>query len=305
MSLLDRLVAATLPITPRFVVGKVARRYIAGEEIADAAAAIRELNAEGVLATVDVLGEFITDLSEARATAAEYGRILDLIRDQGLRSGVSVKLTAFGLLLDEDACLELVRGLVRRAADMGGFVRVDMEDSPCTDRTLDLVETLHAEGHPVGTVLQSYMRRTPDDARRLVEKGISVRLCKGIYREPPEIAFQEREEIRENFRRTLRILLEGEAPVGIATHDEVLVDDAVSLLAERDLPKERYEFQMLLGVRKWLRDELIQAGHPMRVYVPYGKAWYGYSVRRLRENPAIAGHVFRALLGRDGRRRSA
>lgn len=305
MSVMDRLVAAALPLTPRFVVGRVARRYIAGETIGHAVESIRALNGKGVLATVDVLGEFISDFSEARATAAEYGRMQDAIAEHDLGSGISVKLTAFGLLLDEGACRDLVRGLAERVAEQGRFVRIDMEDSPCTDRTLALVEALHADGLPVGAVLQSYMRRTEDDARRMVDKGISVRLCKGIYREPPEVAFQDREEIRDCYRRTLRILLEGDARVGIATHDEVLVDDALDAIRDLGSPAERIEFQMLLGVRGWLRDEVQAKGHRVRVYVPYGPAWYEYCVRRLRENPAIAGHVFRAMLGGERRAQAA
>lgn len=298
MSFLNTLVARALPITPRFVVGRVARRYIAGETIADAVAAIRRLNALGAEATVDVLGEFIRELSEAEATAAEYGRMQDAIEREGLRANVSVKLTAFGLLLDRGRCLELVRALAVRAARHGSFVRVDMEDSPCTDATLSLVRTLRSEGLPVGVVLQAYLRRTAADAAALAAEGVPVRLCKGIYRERPEIAFQDREEIRESYRRNLRTLLGGTARVAIATHDEVLVADAQRLIAELRIPKERYEFQMLLGVREWLRDEILAAGHSLRVYVPYGTAWYGYSVRRLRENPAIAGHVFRSMLGK-------
>lgn len=299
MSLFDSLMAASLPLTPKFIVGRVARRYIAGETIADAVETIRELNELGVSTTVDVLGEFIEDLSEARETAAEYERMLDAIAEHELDSSVSVKLTAFGLLLDEEVCGELVERLCRRAASAGNFVRIDMEDSPCTDRTLALARRLHGAGLPVGTVLQAYLHRTDEDARALADEGISVRLCKGIYRESPEIAHQSREAIRDSYRRNLRTLLEGTAKVGIATHDEVLVADAQRLLAELGTPPERYEFQMLLGVREWLRDQILDAGHPLRVYVPYGPAWYGYSVRRLRENPAIAGHVFRAMVGLD------
>jgi proline dehydrogenase len=297
LTLFDSLVAAALPVTPRFVVGRVARRYIAGETIESAVGAIRKMNQAGVSCTVDVLGEFIHDLSEARETAAEYGRLQDAIAAAKLDATVSIKLTAFGLLLDEAVCEQLVRGLVEDAAAHGSFVRLDMEDSPCTDRTLALTRRLHADGLPVGTVLQSYLRRTVDDARALAADGIPVRLCKGIYREPPEIAFQEREEVRQNYRDALRALLEGGARVGIATHDEVLVADAQAMVADLAVDRERFEFQMLLGVRPWLREEIVAKGYKTRVYVPYGAAWHGYSVRRLRENPAIAGHVMKAMLG--------
>lgn len=297
MSILDALVAATLPVTPRFVVGRVARRYIAGETIDGALRAIREINAVGAACTVDVLGEFIHDLSEARATADEYARLQQAIAREGVNATVSIKLTAFGLLLDERACAELARGIALRAAEHSSFLRIDMEDSPCTDRTLALTRSLRQEGLPVGTVLQAYLRRTEADAHALGAEGIPVRLCKGIYREPPEIAFQDREAVRDSYRRSLRALLESGTQVGIATHDEVLVADAMRVLLELGVPRERYEFQMLLGVREWLRDDILAKGHRMRIYVPYGVAWYGYSVRRLRENPAIAGHVFKAMLG--------
>jgi proline dehydrogenase len=298
MSVLDRLVAVTLPITPRFVVGRVARRYIAGETIDDAVRTIRALNESGAEATVDVLGEFITDLGEARATAAEYARVLDAIAAGNLRANVSVKLTAFGLGLDDAVCRDLVRGLARKvSARPHGFVRIDMENTPYTDRTLAIVRELHAEGLPVGAVLQAYLRRTDGDAAALASEGISVRLCKGIYREAAEVAFHDREEIRASYRRNLRALLAGRGKVAIATHDDVLVADAMAALAELRVPRERVEFQMLLGVRERLRADILAKGHRMRVYVPFGRAWYGYSVRRLRENPAIAGHVFKAMFG--------
>lgn len=299
MSILDSFVATALPWTPKFVVGRVARRYIAGETLEDAVRVIRGLNDEGVSATVDVLGEFITDIAEAEATAAEYARAQGAIQREGLHANISVKLTAFGLGIDPDRCAALVRGLASRAAEQRSFVRIDMENTPYTDATLGLVRTLRKEGLPVGAVLQAYLRRTDADAASLVAEGIPVRLCKGIYRESPELAFQDREEIRASYRRNLRTLLAGEARVAIATHDDVLVEDAMRAIAELRVPRERYEFQMLLGVRERLRREVVAKGHAMRVYVPYGAAWYGYSLRRLRENPAIAGHVFRSMLGRS------
>jgi proline dehydrogenase len=288
-----------LPITPKFIVGKVARRYIAGETLEDAVRTIRALNGQGAVCTVDVLGEFITTFDEAVTTAQGYEDLLDAIERENLDSNVSVKLTALGLLIDEARCTDLVRGIARKAQAQGNFVRVDMEDSPVTDMTLRLVRTLVDEGLPVGAVLQAYLRRTVDDAKSLANAGIPVRLCKGIYREPEAIAFHDREAIRDSYREALRVLLEGKGRVAIATHDDVLVDHAKALAKELEVPADRYEYQMLLGVREWLRDELIEAGEKVRIYVPFGTAWYGYSTRRLRENPQIAGHVFRALLGKD------
>ncbi len=298
MSLLDRLVALALPITPRFLVGRVARRYIAGETTEDAVRVIRELNAKGASATVDVLGEFITDVSEARATAAEYGRMLDAIAREELRANVSVKLTAFGLGIDDAVCRELVGGLARKVATMpDGFLRIDMANTPYTDKTLGLVRELRSEGLPVGCVIQAYLRRSDADIERLAHEGGSVRLCKGIYRESPDVAYQDKEEIRESYRRNLRRLFEGNGKVAVATHDDALVNYALQLIDELKPSEDRYEFQMLLGVRERLRDQIIAKGHRIRIYVPYGKAWYGYSTRRLRENPAIAGHVFKAMFG--------
>jgi proline dehydrogenase len=297
MSVLDRLVALSLPLTPKFVVGRVARRYIAGETTADAVRVIRELNAKGADATVDVLGEFISDIAEARETAAEYGRMLEAIEREKLRANLSVKLTAFGLGLDDAVCASLVRDLAQKVAARGSFLRIDMENTPYTDATLTLVRTLRSEGLPVGCVIQAYLRRTDADIAALAAEGIPVRLCKGIYREAPEVAYQDREEVRSSYKRNLRVLFEGKGRVAIATHDEVLVEHAMQLIAELKPAKERYEFQMLLGVRERLRDEILAKGHRMRIYVPFGQAWYGYSVRRLRENPAIAGHVFKAMFG--------
>ena len=299
VSLLDSLVAATLPITPKFVVRRVARRYIAGETLEEAVRTLRSLNEKGACGTVDVLGEFITAFEEAEATARGYEEVLGAIDRERLDANVSVKLTALGLLLDEERCTELVRGIAKRAAAQGTFLRVDMEDSPVTDRTLGLVRRLFREGLPVGGVLQAYLHRTVEDARALGEEGIPVRLCKGIYKESPVVAYQGREAVRDGYRRALETLLRGRGRVAIATHDEVLVEDARRLLRDLAVPPERYEFQMLLGVREWMRDELIRSGQKVRIYVPFGTHWYGYSTRRLRENPQIAGHVFRAFLGMD------
>jgi proline dehydrogenase len=295
MGLLHSLVVASLPLVPRGVVARVARRYIAGEDVANAVAAVRALREEGCGATVDVLGEFITNLDQARRTKDEYVRTVRALRDAGLPVNVSVKLTAFGLLLDAAACEALVEEVVREAAAAKGFVRIDMEDSPCTDRTLAIHDALRARGHPVGVVLQARLRRTPEDARRLAAAGASVRICKGIYLEPEAIAHVDADAIRAAYLEVLEILLRGSGRVGIATHDAALVRGAEDLLRRLAVPKDRYEFQMLLGVLPDLRRSLVAKGHGMRVYVPYGTEWYAYSTRRLRENPEVAGHIFRAM----------
>jgi len=300
MGLFHRLVVASLPLVPRGLVARVARRYIAGETLEEAVAAVRAIREEGCETTVDVLGEFITNLDQARATAGEYLRTVEGLRAAGLTVNVSVKLTAFGLLLDEGVCRGLVEEVARAAAAAGGFLRVDMEDSPCTDRTLAVHDALRGKGLPVGTVLQARLHRTPRDAARLAAEGASVRLCKGIYLEPPSIAHVSRDAIREAFLGNLALLLDGRGRVGIATHDAPLVEAAERMLREKGVPRERYEFQMLLGVLPDLRRDLLARGHPLRIYVPYGTQWYAYSTRRLRENPEVAGNIVRAMFRRGG-----
>jgi len=303
MKLFDRAVVGLLPLIPKPVVRKIADRYIAGETLDEAARTVRRLNEEGCEATVDVLGEFITDFREAEETAAAYHDVLDRIRKDKLRSNVSIKLTAFGLSLDGSKCYALVKKLVGHARDLGNFVRIDMEDSPVTTQTLDLYRQLRRDNFSnVGVVIQAYLRRSPNDVRDLLAqeltRGTSFRLCKGIYVEPPEIAFKDREEIRNAYKAMLRQMFgEGSRRVGIATHDPPLIEDARSFLREQQIPKDRYEFQMLLGVAPAWRKRLVEEGHTVRIYVPFGKSWYGYSVRRLKENPSIAGYVAKAMFG--------
>ena len=300
MSLTDRLIALTLPVVPRPIVGRVAAHYIAGETLEDAVATVRELNQGGLLATVDVLGEEIRAESEADALAAEYGRLLKAIGREGLQAGVSVKLTGLGLDLAADRCRDRVERLVQWAADVDAFVRIDMEDSSRTDATLALHHDLRERGHGnVGVVLQACLRRTLADARVLADAGADVRLCKGIYREPEAIAHTDREAIRTSYLQSCEVLLAGSGRVAFATHDEKLVSACLQLAGGH----ERHEFQMLLGVQEGLRARLVAAGERMRVYVPYGRRWYEYSVRRLQENPRIAGHVARATLDRVFSRR--
>ncbi len=286
MSLLDRAIVTLLPAVPKQVVRRLSSRYIAGSELEDARRVVAGLNAAGKLATVDVLGEEITRADEATAITRAYLDALDAIDADGLQANVSVKLTALGLKLEAG----LARENLAAIAERGTFVRIDMEDSSTTDATLDLYRDLRGEGREnLGVVLQAALKRTVDDARALA--GANVRLCKGIYVEPAEVAYREFEEIRAGYVRALDALLDGGCYVGIATHDEALVDAGRRAVRERGLGPDEYEFQMLLGVRPELGDRIVGDGHRLRIYVPYGRQWYEYSLRRLQENPKVAGYV--------------
>jgi proline dehydrogenase len=292
VTILDRVIVRALPAVPRPVVKRLSSRYIAGPTLSDACRVVRELNAAGKRATLDVLGEEVTLADEAAAVREEYGRAIEQIAAESLDSNVSVKLTALGLKVDLGLCRANLTALVREAAAHGNFVRIDMEDSSTTTATLDLYRELRGEGHEnVGIVLQAALKRTPSDIDALAELRPNVRICKGIYVEPIEIAYQEDESIRLNFLDALEALLEGGSRVGIATHDDWLVGEALALLAQREAAPRAYEFQMLLGVRPELGDELVREGQDLRVYVPYGRHWYEYSLRRLQENPKLAGYV--------------
>jgi proline dehydrogenase len=296
MSALNRLVVAPLRAVPAGLLWRFARRYVAGVTLAEAAAVVGSLNARGMLATLDILGEHVTTPAEARADGQAYLDTLRTIQRQGLRCNISVKPTHMGLKLDRDLCLEILRGLAREADRLGNFMRLDMEDSTCTDDTLVLYRALRRESPAVGVVLQAYLRRSLEDARRLARERANVRVCKGIYVEPAGIAFKEREAIRQNFLALLEILFAGGGYVGIATHDEWVVREARQLIGRLGLPRDGYEFQMLLGVRPDLGERLRADGERLRIYVPFGEKWRAYCLRRFRENPQILAHVLRALL---------
>ena len=305
MALLDRAIVRLLPAVPRPVVHKLSERYIAGSELKDAREAVRRVNAEAKMATIDVLGEEITTPEEAAAIVRAYQDVFADIEQCKLDSNVSVKLTALGLKLGYDLCRKNLETVVVDAASRNNFVRIDMEDSTTTDDTLELYRDLRRAGHDnLGVVLQATLRRTLSDIRDLAELKPSVRLCKGIYIEPPEIAYREFGAVRANFVRALEALLDAGCYVGIATHDEWLIGEGKRLVAEHGLAREEYEFQMLLGVREPLGDRLIREGHRLRIYVPFGRHWYAYSLRRLQENPKIAGYIAADTIGRlmPGRR---
>ena len=301
MSLLDRAVVTLLPAVPKPVVRLLSSRYLAGAALEDAPRVVSELNAQGKLATVDVLGEEVAEAGEAEAIAAEYVAALDAFERQGLDANVSVKPTGLGLKLGYDLCKRNLETVIAAAEPTNRFVRIDMEDSSTTDDTLRLFRELRAEGHErVGPVLQASLRRTVADAATLA--GASVRLCKGIYIEHESIQYRDDRDVRASFVRALETLLDGGCYPAIATHDEWLVDESLRLVHERGLAPDEYELQMLLGVRPELGDRIVAGGHRLRIYVPYGRHWYEYSLRRLQENPKIAGYVAgdlgRTLLGR-------
>jgi proline dehydrogenase len=305
MGLFSRAVVATLPIVPKFAVGRVASRYVAGEGLQDAVDTIRQLNSEGAAATVDVLGEEVTDRTKAEAAVAEYLRAIEALVAEKLDANVSIKLTLLGLKIDEDFCRANVRRIAEAAAAHDMFVRIDMEDRTTIDATLRIYHQLFPELTNLGVVFQAYMRRTLADIAALPAEGANVRLCKGIYIEPRDVAWKGYETVRRNFVAALAKMIRRGVYAAVATHDEYLVCAATELLDAHQVPKDRYEFQMLLGVDEQLRRILLAAGHRVRIYVPYGTDWYPYSMRRLRENPEVAKHVMRATVnrtfGRNGR----
>jgi proline dehydrogenase len=292
VTLLDRAIVRVLPAVPRPVVRRLSQRYIAGPTLDDAVEVVRTLNEEKKMATIDVLGEEITRREEATALLAEYEDVLETIEREGLDSNISVKLTGLGLNLDHDFCRDNISELLREAGARSSFVRIDMEDSSTTGETLALYRELREQGlDNVGVVLQAYMKRTLADIAGLSDLRPNVRVCKGIYVEPPEIAFQEFETVRMNFVEALGALMEAGSYVAVATHDDWVIVEALALIEERGLGSDEYEFQMLLGVRPELGDELVREGHRLRIYVPFGRQWYEYSLRRLQENPKIAGYI--------------
>ena len=299
MSLVDSAIVRFLPAVPKPLVRRISSRYIAGEDLDAALRVVRRLNDDGKLATIDVLGEEITSPGEARAIASAYRESLKAFERGKLDSNVSVKPTALGLKLGYDLCRENLDNIVHDAAELGNFVRIDMEDSSTTDDTVRLYRELRTAGFDnVGIAFQARLKRTLQDIRDLAELRPNVRLCKGIYLEGPEIAYRDFDSIRASFVQALEELLASGCYVGIATHDEWLVEQGQRLCNARGLGREEYEFQMLLGVRPSMGDELVRGGHRLRIYTPFGRHWYAYSLRRLQENPKIAGYIAADTVGR-------
>ncbi|MBW6502143.1 MAG: proline dehydrogenase family protein [Bacteroidales bacterium] len=299
--MINKFIAAILPWFPRKFVWIFSRPYISGETVDDAMRVSKELNNKNIKVTIDVLGEFIKTLDEAESNKKEYLHLIDVATKTGIDGNFSLKPTSFGLLPDKDVCYGHIREIVARATSLNAFIRIDMEDSPCTDPEIELFRKLRAEfpGN-VGLVLQAYLRRTMSDLVSLAELNdpefpLSFRLCKGIYVEPEEIAFKKYEEINQHFLEDLEFMFSNRIFAGIATHDKPLIEGAYRLIEKYKVPKEFYEFQMLYGVTPRLRDSVVSKGHNMRVYVPFGKEWFGYSTRRLKENPKMASHIIKAI----------
>jgi proline dehydrogenase len=297
MGIVDKAIANSVPVIPRPIVKKISSRYIAGDTLDEAVKTVRELNREGCVATIDLLGESTESKADAAGKLKDYKKVVDTLDEHDLAGGISIKLTGLGLTLNEELCRANVEEIVEYAGQRGRFVRVDMEDSPHTDATLAIVHDTYRSHQNTGAVLQSYMRRSLEDVQNVIEAGFSVRLCKGIYDEPRAVAYKDFDTVRQNYIFLLDELLRGGVYVGIATHDEYLIWHALRLIHQLEVPKDRYEFQMLLGVDEELRSILVNAGHKLRVYVPFGEDWYEYSTRRLKENPKIAGYVAKDVIG--------
>jgi proline dehydrogenase len=299
--MLNKLIANVLPYMPKKLVWVFSKRYIAGETIEEGLLASKLLNHKNIEVTIDLLGEFITCLDEAEENKIKYFEIIERFTSEGIKGNFSLKPTMFGLLIDKDVCYKYIREIVALAASKNSFVRVDMEDSQCVDLELELFRKLRAEfPKNVGLVFQAYLRRTLNDLKSLgdlnsEEAPLNFRLCKGIYVEPEKIAYKKYDEVRQHFLEDLKFMFQNKMYVGIATHDKFLVEEACRLIEKYQVSKNMYEFQMLYGVTPELRQSIIDGGHLMRVYVPFGKHWFNYSTRRLKENPKMAQQIIKAL----------
>ena len=297
----NKFIAAILPWFPKKFIWIFSRAYISGETLEDAMRVSKDLNSKNIKVTLDVLGEFIKTPEEAELNKKEYLNLIDISYKNHIDGNFSLKPTSFGLLIDKDICFNHIREIVTKAASYNGFIRIDMEDSPCTDDEIKLFRKLKAEfpGN-VGLVIQAYLKRTLKDIEEMLDLknsniSLSYRLCKGIYVEPEAISYKKYEEINQHYLEDLEFMFRNKIHAGIATHDKPLVDGAYKLIEKYNVPKNMYEFQMLYGVTPKLRESIVSKGHTMRVYVPFGKQWFGYSTRRLKENPKMASHIIKAI----------
>jgi len=301
MMFLNKIIAFILPMMPQKLVWIFSKRYIAGQNLNEAIITAKKLNDEGNMVTIDLLGEFITDMSEAEKNKEEYIEIINRAQKENIVGNYSLKPTMFGLLIDKEKCYGIIREIVAKAVEYNNFVRVDMEDSQCVDMEIDIFRKLKAEfPKNVGLVLQSYMRRTMSDIDNMMDLNtkdnpVNYRLCKGIYVESEKIAYKKYEEVNEHFLKDLEQMFKNGVYPGIATHDEKLVIGAYKLIEKYKVPNDKFEFQMLYGVTPALRKSILKKGFRMRIYVPFGKDWFAYSTRRLKENPKMAQEIIKAL----------
>jgi proline dehydrogenase len=296
MPILNKLITTAFPFIPKAIVGQVAKRYIAGVALSDGVRIVKELNNKTMIATMDLLGEDVKSVDEAEEVKKGILEIVQSVKENNLKSNVSIKPTQLGLQINKDLAYRNIKTIIEEAKKCGNFVRIDMEDATTTDDTLAIYQCLKNDGLTnTGVVIQAYLRRSEDDVRALVKEGANIRLCKGIYNEKPAIAYKERKEIQDNYIKLLQIILESGCYVGIATHDDYLIDGAYAMIKKMELKKEQYEFQMLLGVREKRRDQIVKDGHRLRIYVPFGEQWYAYSTRRLQENPQMAWYITKAI----------
>ena len=295
MSFFNKIIVAIVQLMPKAMVGFFSKRYIAGEILDEAVELVKVLNKKGIYATVDVLGESVKNKEEAIEAKNKALEVLETIKKNNLLANLSIKPTQMGLSIDEEFAFKQISELMEKATEINNFIRIDMEDSPYTDLTFKLLKRLRERFDNTGVVVQAYLKRTYDDVLSLNKIGTNYRLCKGIYIESPSIAYKGKQEIRDNYLKILEAILKSGNYIGIATHDDYLIQRAKKMIKDLNIPKDKFEFQMLLGVREDLRNKINSEGYKIRIYVPFGKDWYAYSVRRLKENPEIAGYVFKSL----------
>ena len=293
--MLNKVVTAVLPLIPKKIVEIVSKPYIAGENIFEAIKTVGKLNSLGALATIDVLGEDVFNADESRTATKKSLEVLDFIASEKVNSNLSLKLSHLGLKINYSLCKENFNSILSSAKEKNIFVRIDMEDHTTTDNTIKLFRDSRNFYDNIGVVIQAYLKRSESDINYLVKENANIRLCKGIYNEPHEIAFKKRDEIQNNFLHLLEIIFKNNCYCGIATHDDVLINGAKKIISELKIDKNKYEFQMLLGVRENLRNKIISDGYKLRIYTPFGKDWYAYSIRRLKENPQMALYITKAI----------